>query len=526
MIETGLPEAGQGAEEGKGHSYRIALLILLPFLFLAVLYVKTSVQLIFIHNDVGYPEGASVYAFLTVLRTGKLYSSPFDFPFNAQLYGPVFYLVGLACAKAARGDPMLTTELWRLVSFLSFLGSAAIAGYLSWRLEMKRSWAAASIVLGLACVWAMPSSASVRPDELSIFLILAALAVYQSAQGRSRLFLWAGVLGSLSFLTKQNTAPVLFALIVDTLIARRFRDTAALIAGSVPIPALVLFALWLRHEPFLANFLILRDSLYDWRTGLLMAINLMRTNQMAIIPMSLAVLGTGLSWKKEKYRAILLAAGFGCISNLVALGNIGGAANYFILPWMLTILFVPAGLAGIGEWTRLSMPVSLVLTLLGGLLLIHQRNVLFPKLAADLDTRNIENLKILSSSPYLEMRSRQPQLLDPFLYRVLSLHNRWSFAPIIEQIDRRDFDLILIAGNESPSNTELLVKSIRGVSGWGADTLGPMVSHYRVLCEVPELVAFVPRDRPGALKEEDITRILGQPCRATGRAPQLAHGVR
>jgi hypothetical protein len=526
MTESEPLQTEQAGKTGSLRTRLLVLLILLPFLILAMVYLVTSLHLVFARNDTSYPEGASVYAFLTALRTGRLYSSPFDFPYNAQIYGPVFYLAGLVLAKVAHGDPMLTTELYRLLSFLSFLGAAGIAGSLSWKLEMKGGWAAVSIVLGLACVWTIPFSACVRPDALSILLILAALAVYQAAEGRSRLVFWAGVLGSLSWLTKQNTAPVLLALTIDTLIARRLRNTAALIAGSVPIPAIILCALWLRREPFLANFLILRNLLFDWHTGLLMAINLLRTNQMAVIPISLATLGIGLNWRKEKYRAILLAGGLGCISSLAALGNIGGAANYFILPWMLMILMVPAGLARVGEWTRLSIPVSVGLALLGGLLLMHQRNLLFQDVPADLDTRNVENLKILSGWPYLEMRSRQPQLLDPFLYRVLSIQHLWSCAPIVEQVDGEEFDLILIAGSDGPGASEFQVKSIREVSGWGGDMLGPTVSHYRALCEFPGSLALVPRDRDSGVRDKDITRVFGQPCRATVRTPQLAPGMR
>jgi hypothetical protein len=526
MSETGPIRTEEAKDASNWRASMLTPLVFLPFLILAIVYVKISFQTVFVRNDTSYPEGACVYAFLTAMRTGKLYSPPFDFPFIAQMYGPVFYLVGAGSARVAHGDPMPTTELYRLISFLSFLGSAGIAGYLSWKLERTWRWAAVSIVLGLACVWSIPMSASARPDELSIFLILAALAVYQAAEGRSRLIFWAGVLASLSWLTKQNTAPVLFALAIDTLIARRFRNTAALIAGSVPIPALILLVLWLRQEPFLANFFIVRRSLYDWPTAMSALVNLMRTNQVAIVPVLLALLGTALNWRNAKYRAILLAAGLGCISNLAALAQIGGWSNYLILPWMLTIPMAPAGLVRIGEWSRLSATVSLALTLLGGLLLIHQRDVLFPKLPGDLDTSNVGNLKILSGLPYLEMRSRQPQLLDPFFYHALSIQNLWSFAPIIEQIDREEFDLILVTGSDGPSDSEFLVKSIRGVSDWGADTLGPMVSHYRVLCEVPSLLALVPRDRAGPVQGEDIARIFSQPCRVTDRTPQLAPGMR
>jgi hypothetical protein len=525
MIETGSPQAGQAGERGSRRRYLLVLLIFLPFLILAIVHLKILLQTIFVRNETTFPEGVSVYAFLMALRTGKLYSSPLDFPFNPQVYGPVFYLVGVCFAKVAHGDPMLTTELCRLLSFLSFIGSAGIVGYLSWKLERKRRWAAVSIVLGLACVWAWPWAATVRPDALSIFLILAALAVYQTAQGRSRLFFWAGVLGTLSCLTKQSTAPVLLALLVDSLIARRFRNTAALIAGCVTVPAIILSALWLRIDPFLTNSLILRHSLYDWPAGIVVLINSMRTDQMAIIPVSMALLGVGLSWRKDEYRAIMLAAGLGCVSNLAALARAGGDQNYLILPWMLAVLLVPAGLAGIEVWARRSVLIPLGLTLIGGLLLTHQRNVLLPKLQADLDTTNLNKLKMLSDNSYLELRSRQPQLLDPYYYHQLSMLNVWSIAPIIRQIDGEEYDLILIAGSDGPTDSEFLI-SFRGTSGWGADTLSSMVSHYRALCEIQGFLALAPRDRPGGAKEEDIARIFGQPCRATGRTPQVAPGMR
>jgi hypothetical protein len=346
------------------------------------------------------------------------------------------------------------------------------------------------------------------------------------AQGRSQLIFWVGVLGTISCLTKQSTAPVLFALAIDCLIARRFRNCAALIAGSVPVPFLILSMLWLRHEPFLPNFLVVGHAVFNWPGAVLITINLVRTNEIAVIPLALGLLGAGLSWKNVKYRPILLVGAFAWLANLAALANTGGAANYLILPWLLTMLLVPAGIVGIEEWAKQSVTVPLGLTLLGGLLLIHQRNLLPLKLPADLDMDNVDKIKVLSNLPYLELHSRQPQLLDPYFYHQLSLQSVWSIAPIIRQIDGEEYDLILIEGGDGPSDSEFLVKSFRGVSFWGAETLGPMASHYRALCEVPDYIALVPRDRSSILQEKDIARIFGQPCRATGRAPQLAPGAR
>ena len=93
MTETRSLETRHDSETGTRRSYLLVLLIFLPFLVLAVLYVKISLQCIFVRNDIGYPEGASIYAFLTAFRTGRLYSSPYNYPWNAEMYGPVFYLV-------------------------------------------------------------------------------------------------------------------------------------------------------------------------------------------------------------------------------------------------------------------------------------------------------------------------------------------------------------------------------------------------------------------------------------------------
>jgi hypothetical protein len=504
----------------------LVLLIFLPFLVQAVTYLKLLFQYIFVQNDTAYPEGASVYAFLMALRTGSLYSQPFQFPLNVELYGPVFYLVGVILAKVAHGDPLLTTELERTLSLLSFLGSIGLVGYLSWRLERVKHWTAVSIALALACTWSIPYVASARPESLSMLFIFGALTVYEVAQGRSKIVFWAGMLGALAFLTKQSTAPVLFALVIDSLIARRFRNIVALVGGGLPIPALLLFVLWFRHEPFLANFDAIGHALRSWPTALSTALNCLRTNQAAIIPICVALLGTVLNWRKVKYRAILLAAGFGCFANLAALSNLGGYAHYLILPWLLMIPMIPAGLIQIEQWTRRSILIPVGLTLLGVILLVHQRNLLIRKLPADIDTSTVGRLEILSDLPYLEMRSREPQLMDPFFYHDLSLQNLWSFAPIAQRIDNEEYDLVLINGENGRADSDFSVTSFRGISYWGTDALGTIESHYRVLCEVPEFLALVPLDRPNTVKEQEIGRIFRQPCSATTRRPQLDPGVR
>jgi hypothetical protein len=184
----------------------------LPYLVMAIAFLRKLFHIIFLRNEVTYLEGASVYSFLMALHTGRLYSPPYEFPFNVRLYGPVFYWTGSVLARIAHGDPLTTTILCRSILFGAYLGCAVCAGLISWKLEKRVLWAWIVAVLGLACEWAVPWAASARPDLLAVFFILLALLIYLSVEGRIWLVFVAAAVASLSWLTKQTTAPVLFAL--------------------------------------------------------------------------------------------------------------------------------------------------------------------------------------------------------------------------------------------------------------------------------------------------------------------------
>ncbi len=502
------------------------LLISIPFLIEAGVILRLLAQAIFIRNEATYPEGVGVYAFLTTLRTGHLYSDPFQPPWNAQQYGPVFYFLGSVLAKLAHGAPMLTTESTRALSFLAFLGSVGLVGCLAWRLERRRAWVVFEIILGLACVCATPFCASARADALSIFFILAALAVYQVAEGRTRMVFWAGVLGALGFLTKQSVGAVLLALAVDSVIAKRFRDTAALIGGSMATTGLILSVLWLRHEPFLANFGVIQHASVRWLAVIPQTMGLVGYSLTSVIALVIALIGVSRRWRSGRYRPILLAIVLGGISNVAGLAIAGGDANYLILPWFLIILMVPAGLGRIEEWAQRSAWIPVGLTLVGCAFLFHQRSHFRETPAQNLVTERVGELRMLSDWPYLELRSRNPILLDPYFYHQLSLQGVWSIAPIVASIDGREYDLILISGSHSRDQTGFTMHTYRGFSNWGPETLNAMRQSYQALCEVPGFMALVPKNRPDMVREENISEIFQQPCLATNRQLQIAPGMR
>jgi hypothetical protein len=493
----------------SGRAKWLVSIIFLPNFALSVVYLGELVHFILLQNDSTFPEGSPVYTFLTVFHTGKLYSPPFQFPWNAEIYGPVFYLLGALLATIAHGDPLLTTIFGRLLSFGSYLASVAIVGRICWKLEKQKRWALIVVVLGLASAWAVPWVASVRPDAFSILLILGALYVYVIAEGRLRLIFLAGVVASLSWLTKQNTAPLLVALLVDCLISKKWKSMVALAAGSSPIPILLFGTLWLRHEPLLANFLISGSVVKNWHDVVPGVILSLRTNEVAVLPILLALHGAILNWQKASYRPILLAAIFGCASNVAALCNVGANTNYFILPWLLILPLVPAGLNQVEQWTTRRPWIPIVLLLVVTLILLHRRGSLLQNFPPDLDASQVSNVTMLSDSSYLEAQSREPQLLDPYFYGELSSRKVWSDAVILQRIDDEHYDLILMSGDAQFDKW-----------AWGTDVRAEMEGHYRVLCGVDNRIALVPQHRVDSVQAEDLTRIFKEPCSATVHMPE------
>jgi hypothetical protein len=520
------PVPSKRLSAGPARAQWAPLLVALPFAIQAIVYMRYLIRLIPVQNEApfGYPEGASVYAFLTALQTHHLYLRPFDFPWNAQLYGPIFYMLGAFFARIFHGAPRPVTESMRLVSFASLIGSMIIVGFMCWRLEQRKTWAMFAVIVGLGCYWITPWASVARPDLLSIFLALLALAIYQAAEGRHRILFLSGAVAAVSVLTKQNTAPMMLALVIDCLSVRKLKSAAIAIAGGTAATTLVLVPLWLRHEPFLENFFVMGHTIYDWHSIPSLLIFVLRFSEIVVIPISIALLGVAFTWRERRYRCVLLATAFASLSNVAALAHIGGNYNYLILPWFLMILFLPAGLKQLERCAAFSLWVPAALFSLAMAILIHQRKFLTMEPPNSIDASAVANLTVLSDNPYLEARSRQPQLLDPYLYNVFSREKVWSDRVVRQRIDAEGYDLLLIVGSDGLVSSEFTVGGIGGTSIWGADILRGMTLRYRDLCETSDQLVLVPRDRPNSITREGIEEIFHEPCRATSRTPQVDPG--
>jgi 4-amino-4-deoxy-L-arabinose transferase-like glycosyltransferase len=291
-----------------------------------------------------YGEG-SVLAMAQLLASGRSYFVDLqDYPYLLGNYPPVF--VGLtALAQLAFGP-----TLWapRLLALVSTLGALALVYAVLARLLNDRVQALAFAALGAMPWFVTTWAALARVDTLAIVLSLATLAlVLRRGVGPSA---WpALVLSWLAFFTKHNALLVPAAVLLELLLARDRRLPRVLAAWALPLAALF-GALVLATGGGAWRHLVTWTALADYEWGRMAAAYL----QLAVIAAPLlALIAAALVAAPRQ-----LLAGPGRLVflyfalNLAAFATIakaGAAQNYFIEPWLATLLLAALALRALGR---------------------------------------------------------------------------------------------------------------------------------------------------------------------------------
>ncbi len=168
---------------------------------------------------IGYPfelewlEGASLDHTARVISGQKLYQRP-SLEFVPFIYTPLYYYLSAGLVKMM-GLNLLSL---RLLSFLSTLGSLYLI-FLVVRKETGSTYFAAIASCAFAATFEISGGwfDLARVDSLFLFLLLASVYVMRFYPSR-RGWILAGLLVSLSFLTKQAALMVAFPLMVYSLV--------------------------------------------------------------------------------------------------------------------------------------------------------------------------------------------------------------------------------------------------------------------------------------------------------------------
>jgi 4-amino-4-deoxy-L-arabinose transferase-like glycosyltransferase len=345
------PEGAPTGEERPLASDRPPLALLAPAALLAFTTWQFLVRAFFYLRSPfssDYGEGQVLALVQQVVRDGTLFSDVQRYPMLLSNYPPVFLLLN-AAGFALFGPSLLQPRL------LSLLAAFALAGFLFALLRRRTgdAWMAASFALLFFAPWFVQTwAATARIDLPAQMFSVAGLSAFDrlgSRRGfrRDLPFLLFG----LGFYTRQTTlvapAAVLGSLLLDP--ARRREFPRALAAFALPVlGALLAMSVGTRGQAWLHLFPYAAAADYD----LVRMASSYASFLLLCSPLLLLVLA-GLALRP---RALLAGPNLPLVSywllSLASLSTIakeGAAQNYFIEPYVATLLLAGIALGALVE---------------------------------------------------------------------------------------------------------------------------------------------------------------------------------
>ncbi|HEY7514492.1 MAG TPA: glycosyltransferase family 39 protein, partial [Vicinamibacteria bacterium] len=412
-----------------------------------------------------YGEGAVLAMSQVLVERGNYFTSLRDYPLVTGNYPPVF--IGLVGLFERLFGPSLFVP--RLLCVLATLGLVVVIGALLLRLTGDRPLSAALALLFLAPWFVQTWGALGRVDMPALFLSAAGLLVFVRTGGEPgwRRYL-AFPLFWLAFFTRQNALLAPAAVLLHLLLGpdRKGAVRAVVVFAVPPLLLFGLLALATSGEAWLHLIPYTGDVEYEWPR---MAESYGEFLLIASPLLGLVVAGLFLlkgELARGNRRLLLLYWGLSLLS-LVTIAKVGAGQNYFIEPWLATLLVAGAVLYALGErWPEMRAgrwPGLLVAALVAsfaspGADRIPQaiRN---PKGA--LDMIELDRIVRETTGPMLSenlsvlFTNRKPILLEPFGYMVITRSGRVRPDRLLFDCEHGRFELIV---------TEYRLRDIPGFS--------------------------------------------------------------
>jgi hypothetical protein len=375
-----------------------------------------------------YGEGAVMGMLQVLAERGTYFLDLRDYPFVCGSYPPVFLL--LSWPLYSLFGPQVFVV--RLVSIVATLGLLAALWALLFRLTGDRILSAALTLLFLAPWFVQTWAPLGRVDVLAIFFSVAGLLVFLGDEGTEGLRRYrAFPLFWLAFFTRQNALLAPAAVLVDLLLRNRRAGARAVAAFALPL--LLLFGLLVAAtsgRAFLHLFPYVASAGFEGRRML------ESYGELALLssPLLALVLAGALLLKGQRgSEPLRLFAIYWLLSvlSLVTIGKVGAGQNYFIEPWLATVILAALVLQALcARWPEMKegrWPGLLVAALLAsfgspGADRIPQA-IKSPERARDmieLDRAVKETTgPIVSENNVVVVANHRPALVDVFAYGVV-----------------------------------------------------------------------------------------------------------
>ena len=457
-------------------------------------------------------------------------------PYTPAIYTPLTYLslATLGHALHPRSFQEFLVE-GRILIFSAFLLIAVVAYFWARRWSAGSPTALASPLLVLADPTLFRFSAGQRPDVPALLFSLLGFSVL-TLPGRERpaagRVAAAGFLMGIAFLFKQTFVAAPAAAGIWLLWEKRFRQAALLtLAWAAPVAVTLVWFL-LHDQPIVYGILLMRHNVYDIPGELRLLAYLAVGSPVIILQVALGLVGLMELRRRAPHIAplagIYLALAFAL--DLTTMASAGAVRWYLAEATTICSLLAPLGL---GAWLRrlrsaplLESQLAAALVLIGLPALSLAGPILgLEKPLGPWDTLSaaISGRRVFSDNAYIAAQSKKPEAVDPYLLAIFQKAAGWLPAPIVAQMEKEDFDYVVLETISGPAGRRILRKPFRGIPRYSPEILDQVERSYRLvgLCAGVNTAVFVPRQEPRGSR---LANRLGKACRWKPEAGVLIGG--
>jgi hypothetical protein len=421
--------------------------------------------------DIQYGEGGVLLSAINIARGNEVYNDFRHYPFAVETYPPVYQALCAVGVKLCG----VSFAFGRVLTCLSTLGIAGLIWAMLRRAGISRFAAALAPVLFLAA----PPIASwwgcvMRVDMTAVFLGLAGM--YCAMRG-GRWLIAAVALMGLAVYTRQSVVAPMAASIVHLWWMRERRNAVLLLTSWAGLVMVAFAALQIAsHGWFYRHVVVSNQNV--WQLGLLARLwKGVFLDCPGIYVLGLLGAGFALSsvasrrpplprqGSDQPLRLFLLYFVFAYLASLAA-GKVGAYINYLVEPLAASCLMaaivyhrLPQTL---GSWQGRAAWAAAWLALVLSFLLPAARATAGGKYRAELAFRRstvrgaeaaIDLIRrtegdVLSEDTGLLLLTGRQVLLEPFEFTQMFRDGTWNQRPLLQDIARRRFALIVLRWNE------------------------------------------------------------------------------
>ena len=280
-----------------------------------------------------YGEGCTLALGALLAERGSYFPALVDYPFLVANYPPVFVSV-VALGHRLFGPTLVVP---RAVAFAATLALVLLL-FRTLRLGLASRAAALAFTLLFVMPWFVTTwSALARVDTTALAFSLAGLGVALARDDEALPWL-ACALFWLAFFTKQNALAAPAAVLAELALSRDRRFARALAAYAIPLATLLgLLALATRGQALKHLFTYTAAASYEWDR---MRESYLQLGVIAAPLLLLVVAGLvlGGSEREDRRGRILLLYLLLSLAGLASIAKEGAAQNYFLEPWLATVL--------------------------------------------------------------------------------------------------------------------------------------------------------------------------------------------